>query len=48
VIDVTRGQIQSAFMALQNKRLITKVVNVIFVEESGLAKGIKANFNIKN
>lgn len=41
VRNISRSQIQSAYTSLINKRLITKVANTIFIEESGIAKFIK-------
>jgi hypothetical protein len=41
VKNTSRSQIQSAYKSLVSKRLITKVANTIYIEESGIAKFIK-------
>ena len=46
VINPTRSQIQSAYKTLQSKRMITKVANTIFVEESGVVNFIKQIHNL--
>lgn len=46
VKKATRGQIQSAYKSLISKRLITKVADTIFVEESGIAEYIKEKYKL--
>jgi len=46
VKNSSRSQIQSANKALENKRLLTKVVDTVFIEDSGLAKYIKEKHNL--
>jgi len=46
VKNPNRSQIQSAYKSLLNKRLITKVANTVFIEESGIAKFIKEQHNL--
>lgn len=41
-----RSQIQSAFKSLVSKRLITKVADTIFIEESGIAEFIKKKYGV--
>ena len=42
----SRSQIQSAYKSLESKRLITKVSNTIFFEESGIARFIKEKYDL--
>lgn len=46
VKNPSRSQIQSAYKSLLSKRLITKVANTVFIEESGIAKFIKEQHNL--
>jgi hypothetical protein len=46
VKKTSRSQIQSAFKSLETKRLITKVADTIFIEESGIAEFIKRKHNL--
>jgi len=46
IINPTRSQIQSAYKTLQSKRMITKVANTIYVEESGVVNFIKKIHNL--
>ncbi|PAJ73234.1 hypothetical protein CJF42_16745 [Pseudoalteromonas sp. NBT06-2] len=41
-----RSQIQSAYKSLENKRLITKVANTIYIEESGIVRFIKEKYHL--
>lgn len=41
-----RSQIQSAYKSLTSKRLITKVADTIYIEESGIAKFIKNKYDL--
>jgi hypothetical protein len=46
VKNATRSQIQSAYKTLEGKRLITKVGQTIYIEESGIVRFIKEKYNL--